>query len=107
VSQRYEGVDFNVPSKLMNFMGYGIPVVAAVRADSEVARIVRSSGGGWVVDSPDPDALSATLALALSEPEERARRGRAALRFAASHFDPEQLAADFESVLDTARRLPA
>ncbi len=41
VSQGYEGIDFNVPSKLMNFMAYGIPTVASVRADSEVARIIR------------------------------------------------------------------
>ena len=40
VSQGYEGIDFNVPSKLMNFMAYGIPTVASVRADSEVARII-------------------------------------------------------------------
>ena len=44
VSQRYEGVDFNVPSKLMNFMAYGIPTVASVGADSEVARIISTSG---------------------------------------------------------------
>jgi len=42
VSQSYEGAEFNVPSKLMNFMGYGLPVVASVRPDSEVARILAS-----------------------------------------------------------------
>ncbi len=45
VSQRYDGADFNLPSRLMNFMGHGVPVVAAVRPDSEVARIVRASKG--------------------------------------------------------------
>lgn len=75
-------------------------MVAAVRPDSEVARIVRESGGGWVVESEDPAALSSTLALARDQPEERAQRGRAGLRFAASHFDPEELAAAFESLLE-------
>ncbi len=32
VSQHNDGADFNVPSKLMNFMGFGLPVVAAVGA---------------------------------------------------------------------------
>ena len=40
VTQAYDGIDFNVPSKLMNFMAYGIPVVASVRPDSEVARVI-------------------------------------------------------------------
>ena len=62
VSQRYEGAEFNVPSKLMNFMGYGIPVVASVREDSEVARILRASGAGWVADSRHPEAFAAKLA---------------------------------------------
>ena len=51
VSQRYDDIDFNVPSKLMNFMGYGIPTVAAVRPDSEVARIVDLGAAGWTVAS--------------------------------------------------------
>ncbi|MCA1703927.1 MAG: glycosyltransferase family 4 protein, partial [Actinobacteria bacterium] len=51
VSQNHHGAEFNIPSKIMNFMMYGLPVLAAVNPDSEVARIVEKSGGGWVVDS--------------------------------------------------------
>ncbi len=45
VSQRYEGSEFNIPSKLMNFMAYGLPVLAAVNPAGEVARIVRRGAG--------------------------------------------------------------
>jgi colanic acid biosynthesis glycosyl transferase WcaI len=62
VSQRYEGSEFNIPSKLMNFMAYGLPVLAAVNPRGEVARIVRDSGAGWVVDSSDPDAFPREVA---------------------------------------------
>ena len=40
MSQWHDGSEFNIPSKLMNFMAYGIPVLAAVNPDGEVARIV-------------------------------------------------------------------
>jgi colanic acid biosynthesis glycosyl transferase WcaI len=99
VSQGYEGIDFNVPSKLMNFMGYGIPVVASVRPDSEVARIIDASGGGWVTDSANTDELAARLAEVLSAPESLVERGDAALHFARSSFTPTQMADRFEAAI--------
>ena len=66
VSQQHEGTEFNLPSKLMNFMAYGLPVIAAVNPGGEVARIVRESGGGWVADSSGPGPV----------PTDRRLRGR-------------------------------
>jgi len=100
VSQGYAGIDFNVPSKLMNFMAYGIPVVASVRADSEVARIIEESGGGWVTDSADSGQLAAKLSEVLQDPAVLRERGGAALGFARMQFSPGHLAARFESALD-------
>ena len=45
VSQKHGGEEFNIPSKLMNFMMYGLPVVASVDPRSEVARIVEDVRG--------------------------------------------------------------
>ena len=106
VSQRYEGTDFNVPSKLMNFMARGLPVVAAVRPDSEVARIVRASNGGWVTERGDPRNFAALVAAALQDPRDRFRRGQAALRFARKHFTAARLASQFEEVLLSVARKP-
>lgn len=100
VSQRYEGIDFNVPSKLMNFMAYGLPVVATVRPDSEVARIVAASGAGWVSDCADVDDFSATIARVLGAPDELRRRGLAGANHAAEHFSPARFADRFEGVLE-------
>lgn len=100
VSQRYEGIDFNVPSKLMNFMGQGIPTVASVRPDSEVARIIETSGGGWVTDCSDTHRLSAELAEVLAKPELLWSRGQAGRSFAQEHFTPANIAKQFEQVLE-------
>lgn len=102
VSQRYDGIDFNVPSKLMNFMGYGIPVVASVRAESEVARIVERSGAGWVTDSSDPAQLASKLAEVLRDRRARREKGEAGLRFAREHFTPERLTSRFTQTLAAA-----
>jgi colanic acid biosynthesis glycosyl transferase WcaI len=104
VSQQYEGQDFNVPSKLMNFMGYGIPTLAAVRPDSEVARIVNEAGAGWVTSGSDPQALAAELSAALTNREDRAARGRRALEFAEASFTPHAIAEQFERVLEQVTR---
>ncbi len=99
VSQRYDGSEFNIPSKLMNFMAYGLPILAAVNPAGEVARIVRESGAGWVVDSNDADAFPrevARLAQASAEIRERAALARA---YAEKHFTQAGFAERFEQTL--------
>ncbi len=89
VSQRYEGSEFNIPSKLMNFMAYGLPVLAAVNPAGEVARIIRESGGGWVVDSSQPESFPDQLARLYSANGEIRQRAQAARRYAEQHFSAE------------------
>ena len=100
VSQSYSGEEFNVPSKLQNFLAEGLPVVASVRPGSEAARIVAEAGAGWVTDSADLGALTRTLAAVLDDPDECRRRGEAGRAFARRHFTPERLAEAFEPLLD-------
>jgi putative colanic acid biosynthesis glycosyltransferase WcaI len=99
VSQQYDGQDFNVPSKLMNFMAYGLPTLAAVRPDSEVARIVEESGAGWVTSGSDPGEFSDELARALRDAADRRARAERAREFARANFTPEAIAGRFEAVL--------
>jgi len=99
VSQQHEGAEFNIPSKIMNFMAYGLPILAAVNPAGEVARIVRESGAGWVVDSSDPDAFPAEVARLADLPEETGRRGEAARKYAEEHFTREGFAQRFEQSL--------
>ncbi len=99
VTQRPGLDEFNLPSKLMNFMAYGIPVVAAVEPRSEVARLVESSGAGWVTDSARPECFPEQIARALADPGERQRRAAAAAAYARRTFSPEGVAKQFEEVL--------
>jgi colanic acid biosynthesis glycosyl transferase WcaI len=102
VGQRPETGEFNMPSRLMNFMGHGIPVIAVVGPSSEVARVVRSSGGGWVVDAARPEEFPHVLQEILDDPAEVEQRGRAAWEHAEQHFTPAGTASQFERVLEEA-----
>lgn len=99
VSQQYEGAEFNIPSKIMNFMAYGVPVLAAVNPNGEVARIVERANAGWVVDSSDPDSFPRRLAEILRAPTEIAARGKAAYRYAQHHFTQAGFVERFDETL--------
>ena len=102
VSQRYEGSEFNIPSKLMNFMMYGLPVLAAVNPAGEVARLVTESGAGWVVDSSEAEAFPRELARLADAPEEIRARAATSRRYAEQHFAQPSFAERFEHVLESA-----
>ena len=83
----------------MNYMGYGLPVIAAVNPSSEAARLVREAGAGWVVDSSHPELLPRSIADALDRPEEMNARGLAGHRYAVEHFSPDFFGSRFDRVL--------
>lgn len=99
VSQHYTGSEFNIPSKLMNFMAYGLPVLAAVNPAGEVARLVRDAGAGWVVDSSDPDAFPRELVRLGASRRELRRRASASRSYAESHFTQAGFAQRLEQTL--------
>jgi colanic acid biosynthesis glycosyl transferase WcaI len=102
VSQLPQTGEFNMPSRLMNFFGHGIPVLAVVGLTSEVARVIKESGGGWVIDAADPNDFPQTVAMILDQPSEIIDRGRAARVYADKHFSPDATAAKFEGVIEKA-----
>lgn len=106
VSQRHDGPEFNIPSKLMNFMAYGLPIIAAVNPATEVARIVRESYGGWVVDSSHPQFFLKEVERLSTAPDEVGQRAAAARRHAVEHFTAEGFAERFEAVLKHALASP-
>jgi glycosyltransferase involved in cell wall biosynthesis len=79
----------SVPSKLQAAFALSRPVIVVGPRDSEAAEWTLASGGGWVVDEGDVTGLLRAVSEA-SDPEERARRGEAARRFAAQHFDRDR-----------------
>jgi len=107
VTQHHEGAEFNIPSKLMNFMAYGLPVLAAVNPTGEVARIVEAAGAGWVVDSARPEAFPAKVKEILEAPDDIERRGEAARRYAQEHFSVDRFATRFDETLRELADRPA
>jgi colanic acid biosynthesis glycosyl transferase WcaI len=99
VTQKHDGEEFNIPSKIMNFMMYGLPVVASVDPGSEVARIVNDSGGGWVVDNADPGLFARAVRQIVDSPDEIARRAGAAREYADRNFKVDAFAERFDEVL--------
>jgi colanic acid biosynthesis glycosyl transferase WcaI len=99
VSQSYEGAEFNLPSKIMNFMAYGLPIVAAVNPAGESARLVEKADAGWVADSSDPDLFPPTVVSALSDADDLRRRAEAARGYAEENFSRRAFAGSFDRLL--------
>jgi colanic acid biosynthesis glycosyl transferase WcaI len=99
VSQSYEGAEFNLPSKLMNFMAYGLPIVAAVNPAGESARLVQKAEAGWIADSSEPDLFPQTVISALDDQGELRRKAEAARSYAEENFSTEAFAGSFDRLL--------
>jgi len=102
VSQRDDIDEFNLPSKLMNFMAKGVPVLASVRPGSEVADLVQRAGAGWVVPTGDDEAFAAAVVEALDDPQELDRRGAAGHAYAEREFTPRACADAFIALMERA-----
>jgi colanic acid biosynthesis glycosyl transferase WcaI len=99
VSQSYTGAEFNLPSKIMNFMAYGLPIVAAVNPAGESARLTEKADAGWVADSSDPDLFPRTVLSALDGAEELRRKAQAARTYAEENFSTDAFGGSFDRLL--------
>lgn len=100
VTQSYDGGEFNVPSKLMNYLAVGLPVIASVDPAGEIRKLVDDSQGGWVTDCKDPAEFAAAAARALGDDERLTEMSRSAERFATENLSPDAHARTFEQGLE-------
>ena len=105
VSQQYDGSEFNIPSKLMNFMAYGLPVLAAVNPGGEVARLVQEAGAGWIVDSAVPQTFPQQVAAITADRAALAQRAKASRAYADAHFTRQAFARRFIEAIEETRSL--
>lgn len=61
------------PSKVLTYLGLGVPVLALVEPESALAQEIEASGLGVVPESATPDAIGAALGRLLENPPDRAR----------------------------------
>ena len=90
---------YSVPSKVLNYLCAGRPVLALLPPDNAVAQMVEAAEAGIVVAPGDADAASAALDSLLASPVARAAMGTAARRFAERTFDVTRVGERFESLL--------
>jgi colanic acid biosynthesis glycosyl transferase WcaI len=95
---------FSVPSKVLSYLCAGRALLAAVPADNLAAEVVRSSGGGLLVEPGDADGLIDGAASLLADGAPRAEFGRRARHYAEDNFDIATIADRFEPVLDPGPR---
>jgi glycosyltransferase involved in cell wall biosynthesis len=91
-----------VPSKLIDFMATGRPVIVA--AAGEAARLVESAGAGVVVAPEDPDALADAVRWVAGHPDEAAAMGARGRAFAAKRLRSDQAAQLEQLLLELVRR---
>ncbi len=96
VPSTYEGM----PLVVLEAMEAGRAVIAS--RVSGVPEVVIDGETGWLVPPEDPPALSAALARALSDPEERRRRGEAGRARVRERFRPERAAELWERTVSRA-----
>ncbi len=76
-----------IPSKVYRIMACGRPVVALTDTDSDLARLVRESGGGIVLPPRDPARLAAAIRAAAGEPEGTRAMGVAARQHVLERYE--------------------
>ncbi|MFW5859354.1 MAG: WcaI family glycosyltransferase [Planctomycetota bacterium] len=79
--QKRAVADLVLPSKLLNIMAAGKPVIACAEPSTELATIVRTVGCGLVVAPEDPAALRAVILALAADPARRQAMGVAARRY--------------------------
>jgi colanic acid biosynthesis glycosyl transferase WcaI len=90
---------YSVPSKVLNYLCAGRPVLALLPPDNAVANMVEAAEAGLVVAPGDADAASTALRSLLSSPAARGAMGTAARDYAQRTFDVERVGDRFESLL--------
>ena len=86
IPQKREAADLVLPSKLLNILAVGRPVVVTAEPGTELAEVVLAAGAGLVVPPEDPQALAAALCSLASDPERRATMGASGRRWIEAHL---------------------
>jgi glycosyltransferase involved in cell wall biosynthesis len=77
----------SVPSKLINYMLSGRPIIAQGLPDSDLAEVIALAKCGWVVDPSNPALLAERVKEVIADrPEKRKRYGENGRSFALQHM---------------------
>ena len=95
----------SMPSKLISYMMSGRPILALARSESDLARVVNTSGCGWTVEPEDADGLEQLFRTILPlESSELTRMGALGREYALAHFSTEACLPRLVTVLENAAK---
>jgi colanic acid biosynthesis glycosyl transferase WcaI len=94
---------YSVPSKVLSYLCAARPLLVSVPAQNLAGRLVAREDAGLVVEPGDVGSFLGAADRLLDSPEERARMGANARRYAESAFAIGPIADRFEHVLTRAR----
>lgn len=89
---------YSVPSKVLNYLCAGRPILASLPAENAAASMVEKAGAGVVVPPGSDDTASQQLNRLLSDPARRRELGAAAREYAEKTFDVRTVGDSFEAV---------
>jgi colanic acid biosynthesis glycosyl transferase WcaI len=89
---------YSVPSKVLSYMTAGKPILAAIPQGNLAARTVIAAGAGMTVDPGEPSELRRLARSLVDDDDSRTRLGTAALAYARTNFEINDIAARFEQV---------
>ncbi|TFE34293.1 glycosyltransferase WbuB [Frankia sp. B2] len=96
--------DTFIPSKMFEFLAAGRPVIGAVRG--EAARILLAAGQ-MVVPPEDSAALAEAILVLAADPDRRARMARGGRAHVEAHYDRDDLARRYQTLLFDNAPFPA
>lgn len=97
---------YSVPSKVLNYMCAGRPVLAVLPADNPVACMLESSGAGVVTAPGDHHAAAGALGKLLADRRLREHMAESGRRYARQNFDIGSVTDKFEDVIHQALGSP-
>jgi colanic acid biosynthesis glycosyl transferase WcaI len=102
LNQRRDVVDAVVPSKLLQYMAAGRPIIAAVNEASVAAELILDAKSGVVVSPEDPIRLADAIRSIRDSPELRQRLGRNGREYAERKFAKPQIMGRWDSLVTDA-----
>lgn len=77
----------SMPSKLVDYLYAGHPLIVAANPDTELARVIEQAGCGWVTNPDIPESMAQAIRLMVNVPTvELVRMGKAGREYALNNF---------------------
>jgi colanic acid biosynthesis glycosyl transferase WcaI len=89
----------SVPSRMYNVMAAGKPIIAVADPDSELARVIKEEGLGWVIPPGSSKAVSSLLLSVSRRPADLLEMGMRARRAVLEKYTLRHAIAAYEKVL--------